>query len=208
VNEVLDDLKRGRKNGVIVKLDFEKACDSVSWEFLLYMMKRLGFCGKWIQWIRACLESATISVLVNGSLTKEFKLSRGLRQGDPMAPFLFLIVAQGLAGLVKQATRKNLFSGLKVGDKEVDVNLLQFVDDTLCVCESNVQNILCINAILRCFELSSDLRINFHKSKIGAIGVDRYEVKMYSEILHCGLMDIPFTYLGLPIGGNQTRCSF
>ena len=125
-----------------------------------------------------------------------------------MTPFLFLIVAQGVAGLVKQATRKNLFSGLKVGDKKMEVNLLQFADDTLFVCESNVQNILSIKAMLRCFELSSGLKVNFHKSKIGAIGVDRYEVKMYSEILHCSLMDIPFTYLGLPIRGNQARCSF
>jgi len=172
------------------------------------MMRILGFCGKWIQWIRACLESATISVLVNGSPTKEFKPSRGLRQGDPIAPFLFLVVAQGLAGLVKQATRKKLFTGLKVGHKKVDVNLLQFADDTLFVCESNIQNIKCIKAMLRCFELSSGLRVNFHKSKIGAIGVDRYEVKMYLNILHCSIMEIPFTYLGLHIGGNQSRCSF
>jgi len=208
VNEVVDDLKKRRKSGVIVKLDFEKAYDSVSWEFLFYMMGRLGFCGKWIQWIKACLESATVSVLVNGSPTKEFKPTRGLRQGDPMAPFLFLIVAQGLARLVNQATRKNFLSGIKVGDKKVEVNLLQFAADTLFVCEPNVQNIKCIKAILRCFKLSSGLKVNFYKSKIGAIGVDRYEVKMYSEILHCSLMDIPFTYLGLPIGGNPSRCSF
>jgi len=62
-----------------------------------------------------------------------------------MIPFLFLIVAQGLAGLVKQATRKNLFSGIKVGDKKVDVNLLQFADDTLFVYESYVQNMLSIS---------------------------------------------------------------
>jgi len=66
----MDDLKRRRKSGVIVKLDFEKAYNSVSWEFLLFMMRRLRFCENWIQWIRACLESATISTLVNGSLTK------------------------------------------------------------------------------------------------------------------------------------------
>ncbi|XP_068461619.1 uncharacterized protein [Phaseolus vulgaris] len=111
-------------------------------------MGRLWFCGKWIQWIKACLESATVSVLVNGSPTKEFKPTRGLRQGDPMTPFLFLIVAQGLAGLVNQATRKNLLSGIKVGDKKVEVNLLQFADDTLFVCEPNMQNIKCIEAIL------------------------------------------------------------
>jgi len=94
LNKVVDDLKKRRKSGVIVKLDFEKAYDSVSWEFLFYMMGRLGFCGKWVQWIRACLESAIVSVLVNGSPTKEFKPTRGLRQGDLLTSFLCLIVAQ------------------------------------------------------------------------------------------------------------------
>jgi len=117
VNEVINELRRRKKSGVVVKLDFEKAYDSVSWEFLFYMMRRLGFCEKWIQWIKACLESATVSVLVNGSPTKEFKPSRGLRQGDPMVPFLFLIVAQGLVGLVKEATRKICSRELKLGGK-------------------------------------------------------------------------------------------
>ena len=106
-----------------MKLDFENAYDSVNWEFLFYMMRRLGFCGKWVQWIRACFESATVSILVNGSPTKEFKPTRGLRQGDPMASFLFLIVAQGLSGLVKQATRKKLLSGIKIGVKNVEVDI-------------------------------------------------------------------------------------
>ena len=125
-----------------------------------------------------------------------------------MAPFLLLIVAQGLAGLVKQATRKNMFSGIKVGGKKVEMNLLQFTNDTLFVYESKVQNIMCIKAILRCFELRFGLKVNFYKSKIDAIGVHRNEVKMYSEILHCSLIDIPFTYLGLTIRGNPSRCSF
>jgi len=68
-----------KRSRVIVKLDFEKAYDSVNWEFLYYMMGRLEFYGKWIQWIKVCLESVTIPVLVNSSPTKEFKPSRGLR---------------------------------------------------------------------------------------------------------------------------------
>jgi len=71
----------------------------------------IKFCEKWIQWIRACLEYATIFVLVNDSPIKELKHSRGLRQGELIAHFLFLIVAQGLSGLVNQAKSKNLLSG-------------------------------------------------------------------------------------------------
>jgi len=67
---------------------------------------------------------------------------------------------------------------------------------------------MAIKAIIRCFELSSDLRVNFHKSKIGAIGIDRDVMNTYSEILHCSLMELHFTYLGLPVGGNPSRCSF
>lgn len=64
------------------KVNFEKAYDSISWEFLLYMLKRLGFRSKWIHWINKCLESSWASVSVNGSPIHEFKCFKGLRQGD------------------------------------------------------------------------------------------------------------------------------
>ena len=70
------------------------------------MLRRLGFNGKWIEWIKNCLESSSISVLVNGSPTTAFKPKKGLRQGDPLAPFLFLIMAEGLAEVVRQAEEK------------------------------------------------------------------------------------------------------
>jgi len=77
-NETVDYLKKEKKSGVIVKVDFEKAYDSVDWKFLYYMLGRLGFNCKWI---KACMESTTISILVNSSPTEEFKPKRGLRQG-------------------------------------------------------------------------------------------------------------------------------
>ena len=75
----------------------------MEWDFLDYMMLRLGFDVKWIKWIKTCLNSATVSILINGCSTKEFRPSRGLRQDNhPLAPFWFLIVAKGLAGLVRE----------------------------------------------------------------------------------------------------------
>jgi len=90
VNEVIDEVRRKKESCIILKTNFEKAYDSVNWEFLFYMLQRLGFCQKWIKWIRGCLESSTISILVNGSPTEQFVPTKGLRQGDPLAPFLFL----------------------------------------------------------------------------------------------------------------------
>jgi len=87
-------------------------------------MKRMEFCDRWIGWIKECLGSSSVSILVNESPTKEFIPTRGLRQGDPMAPFLFLIVTKGLAGLMRQAVKKDMYSGIKVCANGVNVGLL------------------------------------------------------------------------------------
>jgi len=76
------------------------------------------------------------------------------------------------------------------------------------MCESNIQNISAIKRILRCFEICSGLRINFFKRKIGSIGVDKNVLGSFSEVLHCNIMNIPFLYIGLPIGGKSTKISF
>ena len=75
-NEVVDEAKRSQKPCLVFKVDYEKAYDSVSWEFLIYMLRRMGFCAKWIQWIEGCLKSATISILINGSPSAEFSPQR------------------------------------------------------------------------------------------------------------------------------------
>ena len=79
-NEVVEEAKRRNKSCLVFKVDYEKAYDSVSWDFLSYMMKRMEFCTKWIKWIDGCLKSTSISILVNGSPTDEFSPQRGLRQ--------------------------------------------------------------------------------------------------------------------------------
>jgi len=107
---------RGLLDSVLVA---NEALGEVSWEFLYYMLGRLGFCEKWSRWIKSCLESSSMSVLVNGSPTPQFHSKRGLRQGDPLAPFLFLIVAEGLTGGVRKTVEKNMVESLEVGVQKV-----------------------------------------------------------------------------------------
>ena len=184
-NEVVEDPRRGGKSGLCLKVDFEKAYDSVRWEFLYDMLLRMGFHSRWIMWIQGCLESTIVSVLVNESPTKEFKPSRGLRQGDPLAPFLFIVVVEGLVGLVRQAVKENLFSGLKIGRKEVDLCMLQFVDDTLFLYQDSFTNVVTLKSILRGFELASGLKINFHKSKLVGINILKSNMGCYTKTLNC-----------------------
>lgn len=80
-NEVVDDWKKRKKKGLILKLDFEKAYDSVNWDFLFSMLVNFGFGDRWITWMKACVTAARISILVNGFPTSEFNPERGLRQG-------------------------------------------------------------------------------------------------------------------------------
>ena len=139
-NETIDEVKRRKKKSLVFKVDFEKAYNCVCWEFLLYMLETMGFNGKWVSWIKNMLSSSSISILVNESLTGEFKSTRGLRQGDPIAPFLFLVVVEGLSGLMRQALLKGLYKGYKVGKQNAELSLLQFADDTLFFVEDSLQN--------------------------------------------------------------------
>jgi len=202
---VVDEAKRRQKPCIVLKVDYEKAYDSISWKFLFYMLRRLGFCSKWIQWIEGCLKSASILVLVNGSPSYRFSPQRRLRQGDPLVPFLFNIVAEALTGLVREACSKNLFRGFKVGSNNVDISILQYADDTIFFGEASMENVRALKAILRSFELASSLKINFAKSSFGAIGMSERWNFDAASCLNCDLLSIPFVYLGITIGANQRR---
>ena len=145
------------------------------------------------------MKTASISILVNGSPTNEFSPQRGLRQGDLLAPFLFNIVAEGLTGLMREAQEKNLFEGFKVGRNE-DINLLQYANNTIFFGKTSLENVKAIKVMLRSFELVSSLRINFAKSKFGAIGMSHRWIQSVANYLSCRLLSVPFSYLGIPIG--------
>ena len=97
------------------KTDIAKAYDTVSWNYLDFILQETGFGIKWRQWIMECLTSGFSSVLVNGSPTTEFSLGRGLRQGDPLAPFLFTLVMEGLNIALTKARSSNVFKGANIG---------------------------------------------------------------------------------------------
>jgi len=110
---------------------------------------------------------------VNGGPAKEFIPKKGLRQGDPLVLFLFLIVAEGLAGMSRMKEEKKLIDSLEIGRAKVWVNMLQYADDTLFFCEANNKSVFNIKAIMLYFKLAYELKVYFLKSKIGGMGLDQ-----------------------------------
>lgn len=128
VNEIVDFAKRAKRQCLILKVDFEKAYDSMDWSFLVYMMTRFGFPTKLIEWMKACVCAGSMSILVNGSSTEQIDIQRGLKQGDPLAPFLFLLVAEGFSGLMRNAERCNLFEGFGFKREGTVISHLQYAE--------------------------------------------------------------------------------
>jgi hypothetical protein len=208
-NEVVDEARNLKKELMLFKVDFEKAYDSVDWGYLDSVMKGMSFPVLWRKWVRECVSTATAAVLVNGSPTDEFHLQRGLRQGDPLSPFLFLLAAEGLNVLMKAMVENNLFSGYAVGTvNQVVFSHLQFADDTLLLGNKSWANVRALRAVLVLFESLSGLKVNFNKSLLVGINISDSWLYEAATVLSCKVGKIPFMYLGLPIGGNPRRLKF
>ncbi|XP_071687594.1 uncharacterized protein [Rutidosis leptorrhynchoides] len=203
LNEAIVDLKTRREKCFIFKVDFSKAFDSVNWEFLLDTMQSMRFGVKWWRWIESCLKSALVSILVNGSPTREFKLGRGIRQGDPLSPFLFLIVGEGLNFLTKVAINNGLYKGVKIGNDSIPFSHLQYAVDTIFIGEWSTRNINNTMKLLKCYEEVSGLSINIAKCSLYGIGVLSTASETMASLLNCKNGSFPLTYLGLPVGAKM-----
>lgn len=120
---------------LLFKVDFAKAYDSIDWNYVIEMLRNMNFPGKWISWVKECISTATANVLVNGNPSGEFQLERGLRQGDTLSPFLFLVAAEGLNALTKRAVREGLLKGVTIGRGNMVISHLQYADDIIFAVE-------------------------------------------------------------------------
>ncbi|CAM8953600.1 unnamed protein product [Rhodiola kirilowii] len=205
VNELIHVVKRERRSALVIKLDFRKAYDSVSWEFLRAIQESLGFGDKWILWMHECYSSASLSILVNGSPSKVLPMERGLRQGDPLSPFLFLLVAEGLSRLLNNAVRAGMIKGVGWGKNGEALTHLQLADDTVLFCRPVLEEVQNLKHILRTFAVSSGLEINFHKSRCVGVGLEEGEVEKFDVELGCPRGEFLMKYLGMQVGANPGR---
>nr|GEY25154.1 RNA-directed DNA polymerase, eukaryota, reverse transcriptase zinc-binding domain protein [Tanacetum cinerariifolium] len=182
-----------------IEVDFEKAYDSVRWDFLNDILKFFGFGEKWCKWIQSCLRSSRGLIIINGSPTKEFQFFKGLKQGEPLSPFLFILIMESLHLSFQRVVDAGIFKDFKLSSS-LSISHMFYADDTVFVGQCCDGNITTLVHVLECFYRALGLRINMSKSKIMGVLVDSDKVKCDASKLGCLILKTPFSYLGSKVG--------
>jgi mannosylglycoprotein endo-beta-mannosidase len=190
-------LHQQKQPRILLKLDISKAFHSVSWPFLLEVLQHLGFGQIWRDIICGLLSSSTTQVLVNGILGERISHQRGLRQGDPLSPMLFILVMDVLGYLIAQAAREGLLQPLSARNLQHRISL--YADDVVLFLRPEDNDIVVTMDILNLFGEASGLKTNLQKSTVLPIRCGDGEVAAVQNLLPCPLSDFPCKYLGLPL---------
>jgi hypothetical protein len=201
--EVMHETKRRDEVGMILKLDFEKAYDKMCWEFLFENLKLRGFGEQWCKWITNVVTGGTVSVKINDQVGAYFTNHKGVRQGDPLSPILFNLVADCLSRMVRQAQEGGLITGLASHLILRGVAMLQYTDDTIICLKDDIEGARNLKLLLYLCELMSGLKINFSKSEVVLINGNDAKKLDYMEMFNCQGGEFPIRYLGVPVSPSR-----
>ncbi|KAA3454343.1 reverse transcriptase [Gossypium australe] len=192
----------GKKGYMAVKIDMSKAYDRV--------MKKMGFEKRWVDMILKCVSTVSYSVTVNGLASESFIPFRGLRQGDPLSPFLFLFCGEGLSSLMRLANAGNRIKGVKASRNGPTITHLLFADDCIVFAEATDTGAISLKQILREYAMTTGQCVNFDKSTVFfSKNTPESEKTAVLQILTIRISNDIERYLGLPnMVGRKKRSSF
>ncbi|WVZ49637.1 hypothetical protein U9M48_000977 [Paspalum notatum var. saurae] len=200
--ELVQYCHKRRAPTLVLKLDFAKAFDSISWDGLLDILRVRGFDETWCSWVSCLLGTSHTAVLVNGCPGPWIQCKRGLRQSDPLSPYLFLLVADVLQAMIKReaGVQHPLVDG-------APCPVLQYADDTLILLRGELAGVRRLKELLDAFAAATGLCINYSKSTMVPIHMDSVVVEACVDAMGCRLEGFPQTYLGLPLSTAKLRLS-
>ncbi|XP_013607556.1 PREDICTED: uncharacterized protein LOC106314175 [Brassica oleracea var. oleracea] len=201
-HEMVHGLRTNKKVGetsMAIKTDMSKAYDIVEWNFVEILLEKMGFARDWIRWVMACISSVSYAVLLNGQSHSFIRPERGIRQGDPLSPFLFILCTEALVNVLNQSETQGKVHGIKLSSSCPAVHHLLFADDSLLMCDATVCENEEIKSYLKLYGDASGQVINTSKSSIiFGSGISQQQKMEIQEVLDIMKEGGEGTYLGLP----------
>jgi len=198
--------QKSSNGSMAIKLDMSKAYDRVEWGFLRNIMLRMGFCRDWVNMVMNCVESASFSFVLNGVPTGHLVPQRGIRQGDPISPYLFLFVTEGLSALMNAAEANGRIQGHRICVGAPRISHLLFADDSIFFCKASAPQAVAVKEVLGLYERASGQTVNVQKSNVVfAKGVPTSRREEILIILDMREVLSHEKYLGLPTFVGRSR---
>ncbi|XP_060965141.1 uncharacterized protein LOC133034132 [Cannabis sativa] len=210
VVHAINHRKQGKLGWAGLKLDMEKAFDRVEWDFLLAILRKFNFPAKFINLIHQCISSVTIRFNINGQVSDPILPSRGIRQGDPLSPYLFLLCSEGLAAALRLQEQRGFFRGISIARTAPSISHLLFADDTLLFTIASPSYCDALKEALTMYNLATGQRVNYSKSSILFSPNTPPSVRSYFfESLNLEQGPFISKYLGVPqCFGRSKKSSF
>ncbi|XP_039029118.1 uncharacterized protein LOC120163190 [Hibiscus syriacus] len=181
-----------------MKIDFQKAFDSLNWDFIDIVLYALGLPEKFVGWTWACFTKPSYSIVLNDSLVGYYRGSRGVRQGDPLSPYLFILVMNVLSSLLNIAAQQGIFR-FHPKYRKIGFTHLCFADDLLIFCKGYLDSIMCVQSVLDMFYSLSGLRLNASKCELYIDGISSALCDDIRETTGFKIEKLPVRYLGIPL---------
>lgn len=200
--------KKTCKNGYMaLNLDMSKAYDLIEWDFLKAIMLKMGFSQWWVHLVLQCVSTVSYRIVHGEHEIGPIKPSRGIHQGDPVSPYLFIICAEGLYSLLKRYEAKYWLHGVKIYRKPLTITHMLFADDSYFFCQADTNKASKVLEVLTTYEQASGQQLNKSKSSVFfSTNVIQYNRQSVCQVLQMAEADGHSTYLDLPniLGRNKS----
>jgi hypothetical protein len=190
-------LHRMKEPRVMLKLDIARAFDSVSWGFLVEVLRKMGFGPKFCELVAILLSTASTRVMLNGEPGPPIWHRRGLRQGDPLSPSLFVLIMNTLNRVLVKAIELGILR--RLARRELATSVSLYADDVVVFCHPDESELRSIRAILELFGHATGLHTNFSKCSVSAIACTEEVANAAEVVMECQPAPFPVKYLGIPL---------